>query len=207
MTTMVSIGICACDSEVFECEVDAVRLGALDQCEIVFAGDAPSAVPSLNDDRIQTQTAREFSAARPEGDDAWNGSHSRTLRPIRSCVKGAELEIAWAYPSAFDVAMRVTSQRRVPASMKAKNVGERLRAIRESNNLSPSQMADLLGVERTYWTRWEKGHRPIPTPEAAKLTEMFEVDLDYILVGNTKSVPAEVQAALRAALSRTPPEA
>lgn len=114
------------------------------------------------------------------------------------------MEIACRALSAFDVAMRVTSQKRAPEAMKQRLVGERLRAIREANNLRPSEIAAMLGVERTYWTRWEKGRRPIPPPEAWKLTQMFEVDLDFILAGEMKSVPPALQAAIREALARKP---
>ena len=98
--------------------------------------------------------------------------------------------------------MRVTSQMRVPETMRAESIGERLRLIREAAGLKPAEMAELLGVERTYWTRWEKGHRPVPNDICWQLTERFDVDLDYILAGSTKSVPAEMQAKLRTAANK-----
>jgi transcriptional regulator with XRE-family HTH domain len=100
---------------------------------------------------------------------------------------------------------RRTSQLRAPELLKPERVGERLRAIREAAGLKPSEIAEMLEVERTYWTRWEKGHRPIPTDMAWRLTRMFEVDLDYILAGETRSLSAKVQRAL-SATSRRPDE-
>ncbi|MEM7422725.1 MAG: helix-turn-helix transcriptional regulator [Pseudomonadota bacterium] len=75
--------------------------------------------------------------------------------------------------------------------------GKRLRAIREAYGLSASELSDMLGIERTYWSRWEHGRRPVPLDVAWKLTQMFEVDLDYILAGDVRSVPPAVQAKLR----------
>lgn len=109
------------------------------------------------------------------------------------------MEMEFRSALALYVAMRASSQRRAPVALKAKNVGERLRAIRIANGLKQNEIASLLGVEPPYWSRWERGHRPIPLPEAARLTELFDVDLDYILLGSVKSVPAGVQAALRSA--------
>lgn len=102
--------------------------------------------------------------------------------------------------------MRNTAQRRAPDALKMEEIGKRLRAIRVANGLRSSEMAARLDVERTYWTRWELGNRPIPHDMAWHLTQMFEVDLDYILAGEVKSVPAAVQAKLAAALLDTESE-
>ncbi len=106
------------------------------------------------------------------------------------------MEIAFDICPAFNLDMRETSQRRAPDSMRQEAVGERLRRIREAHGLKASEISDSLGVERTYWSRWERGARPIPPDIAYLLTQMFEVDLDYILVGVIKSVPPDLQMRL-----------
>ena len=80
--------------------------------------------------------------------------------------------------------------------MRAKAVGARLKAIREAHNLIGAKVADMLGVERTYWSRWETGTRPIPVDIAYQITTLFEVDLDFIYLGDLRSVPPELQSKL-----------
>ncbi len=79
--------------------------------------------------------------------------------------------------------IRVTSQVRAPESIKAEHISRRLRAIRRANGLTAAEMARLLEIERTYWTRWERGHRPIPNDMIWRITQLFEVDFDYVLAG------------------------
>lgn len=106
------------------------------------------------------------------------------------------MEIAISFdPRSYD-RVRETIQKRAPEALKQSAVGARLRALREAHNLKPSEISDALGIERTYWTRWEKGVRPIPNDVAHQLTQMFEVDLDYILAGDTRAVPVALQTRL-----------
>lgn len=62
--------------------------------------------------------------------------------------------------------------------------------------MKASQIADALGVERTYWSRWENGARPIPVDQAYALTGLFRVDLDYILTGELRDVHPELRPLL-----------
>jgi transcriptional regulator with XRE-family HTH domain len=94
---------------------------------------------------------------------------------------------------------RSTAQQRAPDALRPERIGERLRALRLANGLKQSEMANLLGIDPPHWSRWERGHRPIPTDMAWQLTQLFEVDLDYIFAGETRSVPVEMQRALIAA--------
>ena len=95
--------------------------------------------------------------------------------------------------------MRETIQKRAPADLRQEAIGGRLKSIREAYGLKPSEIADKLGVERTYWSRWETGARPIPIDMAYALTQMFEVDLDYVLSGDLRAVPLDVRERLATA--------
>ena len=114
------------------------------------------------------------------------------------------MEMEFLSASALYDSMRKSGQRRAPEAMKAKHVGERLRAIRIANNMKQNEIAALLEIDPVYWSRWERGHRPIPNPEAHRLTQFFDVDMDYILTGSLKSVPPVFQVALREAANRPP---
>lgn len=78
-------------------------------------------------------------------------------------------------------------------------IGRRLRFTREALGLRPSQMADLLGIERTYWTRYEKGHRKISYEVGALMVAHFGVTLDFIFLGNLAGVPLDLAQRIRKA--------
>lgn len=67
-----------------------------------------------------------------------------------------------------------------------KDIGVRIAKLRESHNLSQSQLADELGkiglkVRRESITQWENGTRDLKTDYTIKLAEFFGVTCDYIL--------------------------
>jgi transcriptional regulator with XRE-family HTH domain len=77
-------------------------------------------------------------------------------------------------------------------------IGHRLMLLREALGLRPSEMADLLGIERTYWSRFETGKRPITMGVAALLVHRFGVTLDFIFLGNWAGVPLDLAEKMRA---------
>ena len=61
-----------------------------------------------------------------------------------------------------------------------KELGERLRILRESVKLSQVKMADLLGVKQSSINRYENG-QATPTVELLrKYADYFDVSMDYI---------------------------
>lgn len=83
------------------------------------------------------------------------------------------------------------------AEMRPERIGSRLRYLREALGMSPSEISDLLGVERTYWSRWEGGKRPISETAAALLAERFGVTLDFIFLGKAAHLPFELAKKIR----------
>ena len=60
-------------------------------------------------------------------------------------------------------------------------LGKRIQTIRKNNNLSQSDLAEMLGVSRQSVSKWETGSS---TPEISKLiqiSEMFDISVDVIL--------------------------
>ena len=81
-------------------------------------------------------------------------------------------------------------------------IGERLRLIRLAFGLKPSEIADMLGVERTYWSRFEGGKRA-PSDELAYLmTDRFGVTLDFLILGKWDRLPLDVAEKLRKAAAK-----
>lgn len=68
--------------------------------------------------------------------------------------------------------------------------------------MKPAQMADFLGIERTYWSRFEGGKRPITDAMAALLVERCEVTLDFIILGRWDRLSFSVAESLKSAESR-----
>ncbi len=82
--------------------------------------------------------------------------------------------------------------------MLPENIGRRMALLREAHGLKPSEMADMLGIERTYWTRFEKGNRAINDEVAYLLVERFGVTLDWLILGRWGSLTLDISNKLRA---------
>ena len=86
--------------------------------------------------------------------------------------------------------------------MRPERIGYRLALLREAHGLKSSEMADMLGIERTYWSRFEGGKRPITESVAALLVDRFGVTLDFLILGRWDRLPLELSQRLRAVASR-----
>jgi transcriptional regulator with XRE-family HTH domain len=73
--------------------------------------------------------------------------------------------------------------------MRPERIGHRLRLLREALGLQPAEISDMLGIERTYWSRFEGGRRPITDAVAALLVDRFGVTLDWIVLGRWDRLP------------------
>lgn len=58
---------------------------------------------------------------------------------------------------------------------------ELIRGLREDRDLTQQYMADLLGIGRTMYRRYETGETEIPIRHLKKLCEFYGVSADYIL--------------------------
>lgn len=87
----------------------------------------------------------------------------------------------------------------VSAAMKPEAIGHRLRLLRLALGMSPSEMADDLGIERTYWSRFENGRRAITDTFAALLVARHGVTLDFLILGRWDKLPLDLANAMRAA--------
>jgi plasmid maintenance system antidote protein VapI len=86
----------------------------------------------------------------------------------------------------------------VLAEMRPERIGHRLKVLREALGLQSAEMADALGIERTYWSRFENGRRPITEACAALLVDRFGVTLDFIILGRWDKLPFDLAQRMRA---------
>ena len=56
-----------------------------------------------------------------------------------------------------------------------------IRDLREDNDLTQQQIADILGTSQTMYARYERGANELPIHHLIKLCEFYRVSADYIL--------------------------
>lgn len=57
----------------------------------------------------------------------------------------------------------------------------RVRDLREDNDKTQRQIADLLNMQLTVYQRYERGERELPLWAAIKLAEFYGISLDYLV--------------------------
>ena len=57
----------------------------------------------------------------------------------------------------------------------------RLRDLREDRDLKQTDIAELLGIQQTVYSRYERGHQTIPLEHLVKLAEFYQVSVDALL--------------------------
>ncbi|OUO94758.1 LexA family transcriptional regulator [Cloacibacillus sp. An23] len=61
------------------------------------------------------------------------------------------------------------------------SVAERLKALRESNNMTQKQLADLVGVAQVMISKYEKGLKKPGFETTQRLAKVFDVSTDYLM--------------------------
>lgn len=85
------------------------------------------------------------------------------------------------------------------AEMRPERIGYRMKLLRIALGKKPSEMADTLGIERTYWSRFEGGKRPLTESFGALLVDRFGVTLDFLLLGRWDKLPLDLAERMREA--------
>ncbi|EOS53052.1 helix-turn-helix transcriptional regulator [Lachnospiraceae bacterium MD335] len=63
------------------------------------------------------------------------------------------------------------------------NLNERLHDLRKKAGYSQEQLAELLGISRQAISKWESGQGNPDIDNIIKLTKIYQVSADYILMG------------------------
>lgn len=58
---------------------------------------------------------------------------------------------------------------------------KRIRDLREDKDLTQTRIAQMLGMSQTGYSKYETGENDIPTFVLIKLSEFYNVSIDYIL--------------------------
>ena len=66
---------------------------------------------------------------------------------------------------------------------------QRLRDLREDKDLRQEDIAEVLGISQTVYSRYERGLQTIPVIHLLKLADYYQVSTDYILGRTNTSKP------------------
>ena len=58
---------------------------------------------------------------------------------------------------------------------------QRIRGLREDNDLNQSDIAKILKTTQSYYAQYENGHRPLPIEHLITLCRYYNVSPEYIL--------------------------
>lgn len=58
---------------------------------------------------------------------------------------------------------------------------KRIRDLREDRDLNQTQIAKMLGMSQTGYSKYETGENDIPTPILIKLARFYNTSIDYLL--------------------------
>ena len=67
----------------------------------------------------------------------------------------------------------------------------RLKDLREDNDMTQNQIAEILGIDQRVYSIYETGKREIPTRLIIKLENFYHTSTDYILVRTSNKTPYE----------------
>lgn len=97
--------------------------------------------------------------------------------------------------------MSTAQERLIPAGlafeMRPERIGYRLSLLRRAVDMERSEIADKLGIERTYWSRFENGKRPLTEAVAALLVDRFGVTLDFLILNRWGGLPLDLADRMR----------
>ena len=65
-------------------------------------------------------------------------------------------------------------------------VYKRIRDLREDNDKTQRQIAEFLNMQLTVYQRYERGERELPLWAAIKLSQFYNVTLDYLVENEMK---------------------
>ena len=65
----------------------------------------------------------------------------------------------------------------------------RLKELREDKNLTQQQVSDLLGIQQTVYSRYERGAQDIPVRHLLVLADYYRTSTDYLLGRTNNPAP------------------
>lgn len=57
---------------------------------------------------------------------------------------------------------------------------EKIKELREDNDMTQEQIAEIIGTSQSYYAQYERGARSIPFERVVQIAEIYHVSLDWI---------------------------
>ena len=70
---------------------------------------------------------------------------------------------------------------------------ERIKELRIDNDKKQTEVANILDTDQSYYSKYEKGKRPLPIEHLMKLCIFYNVSADYILGFTNEKKPLPKQ--------------
>lgn len=83
-----------------------------------------------------------------------------------------------------------------------KATAERIKELRTARNYTQERLADELGIDRSFLSRIEGGRKGCSVDMFINLAEIFEVSLDYLILGKQKEDTSAIKAEVRKAIEK-----
>lgn len=80
--------------------------------------------------------------------------------------------------------------------MKYQFLFQRLKDVREDNELTQQEMAEILNTSQSNYSRWEKSTKIIPLTKLNDFCNYFNVDMDYVIGTTNKKISNNFNASL-----------
>lgn len=76
----------------------------------------------------------------------------------------------------------------------------RIIAAREALGLTKAEFADMIGIDRSSYSKIEKGAKPLLPREAHRIWQLYGIDLNYIYLGQVGGLPSSLSSKVIARL-------
>ena len=75
-------------------------------------------------------------------------------------------------------------------------VARRLIALRAALGVGKGEFADIIGIDRSSYTKIEKGAKPLLPQYAFRIWQLYGVDMNYLYLGQVGGVPLKLSSAV-----------
>ena len=109
-----------------------------------------------------------------------------------------KIQLANFFDCTTDYLLGLSENKKTPADFTDNEVyimfRIRLKELREENKISQQKLADTLGVKQSTVGMWENGKNKPEFDTLIKISEYFDVSVDYLLGKTNKKMPADLAA-------------
>lgn len=73
-------------------------------------------------------------------------------------------------------------------------VTPRVIAVRKALGMSKAEFADMVGIDRSSYTKIEKGTKPLLPKDAYRIWQLYGIDLNFLYLGQVGGLPSSLSS-------------